>query len=206
MRSESDIAPNVHDALSQVRRLRGALLEKRLFRGYSGRARIVSGLAALAGAAALASDRLPETPAAWLGVWGAVLALALLLNYGGLLLWFLSPAGGARDLRMIRPAATALPALLTGAALTFALARAGAYDPLYGVWMACYGLAHLPYRTQLPRGNFSVGLFYLAAGVAALLAAPGLFHRPWAMGAVYFIGETAGGWALLTGRGEESEP
>ena len=205
MNSDSDIAPHVHDALSQVRRLRETVLEKRLFRGYSGRARIVSGLAALAGAAALDSGRLPETNAAWLGVWGAVLALALALNYGGLLLWFFSPSGGARDLRMIRPAATALPALLTGAALTVALVRIGALDLLYGTWMACYGLAHLPYRTQLPRANFLVGLGYLVAGGLALLAAPGLFRQPWAMGAVYFVGETAGGWALLIDRPEESD-
>ena len=45
----------------------------------------------------------------------------------------------------------------------------------------------------------------LAAGGLALLAAPGLFHRPWAMGIVYFTGETIGGWTLLTSRAEEPD-
>jgi len=188
---------DVQDALAQVRRMQDILQERRLFRGYSGWARLFSGGLALAGAAVLASGRVPATPRAHLAGWLAILALALAANYGALAWWFISPRGAHRRLALLAPAREALPPLALGGLLTLALARAGAVDLLFGAWMACYGLAHLPYRLTLPRANYLLGLGYCACG-AALLLAPGVrLLDPWPMGLIFFAGETVGGFVLL---------
>ncbi len=175
--------------------MRDALQERRQFRGYSGRARLFGGGLALACAVVLATHAVP--PKAHFRAWLIVLAMALAANYGALALWFCSREGAGRDRAALRPAADALAPLLLGGLLTFVLARAGAYDLLFGTWMCCYGLAHLPYRQTLPRLNFLVGLGYLTTGAACLLV-PGLgLLNPWPMGVVFFIGETTGGCALI---------
>ncbi|MCX6997664.1 MAG: hypothetical protein NTV49_11400 [Kiritimatiellaeota bacterium] len=190
-------AMDVQDALTQVRRMQDILLERRLFRGYSGRARLFSGGAALAAAVVLAAGRVPATPRAHLAAWLLILALALLANYGALAWWFFSPRGAGRKLAELTPARDALAPLALGGLLTLALIRAEATDLLFGVWMACYGLAHLPYRLTLPRANYLLGLGYLACG-AALLLAPGVrLLNPWPMGLIFFAGETIGGWVLI---------
>lgn len=186
---------DLHDALTQVRQMRDALQVRRQFRGYSGRARLFGGGLALACALVLANHTVP--PKAHFRAWLIVLALSLAANYGALLLWFFSREGAARDRSAVRPAYDALAPLAFGGLLTLALARAGAYDLLFGTWMCCYGLAHLPYRLTLPRLNFFVGLGYLAAGAACLLAPGAGLLNPWPMGVIFFVGETCGGLALI---------
>jgi hypothetical protein len=194
------IAHHIHDALDQVRRLQEVILERRGFRGFSGEARLVSGAAALLGAAVLASGRVPATPAAQLAGWGAVLAVALLANYGALAFWFLRDPARRRDLLALKPAVDVIPALAVGGGLTVALVHAGQYDLLFGTWMCGYGLSHTACRLSLPRANYWLGLGYLAAG-AACLVAPGLsFLNPWPMGLVFFAGETLGGAILIRDR------
>jgi hypothetical protein len=186
---------DLHDALTQVRQMRDALQERRQFRGYSGRARLFGGGLALACAVVLATHAVPAK--AHFRAWLIVLAMSLAANYGALLLWFFSREGAGRDRSAVRPAYDALAPLALGGLLTLALARSGAYDLLFGTWMCCYGLAHLPYRLTLPRLNFLAGLGYFAAGAACLvMPGPGLLN-PWPMGLVFFIGETIGGFALI---------
>jgi hypothetical protein len=186
---------DLHDALTQVRQMRDALQERRQFRGYSGRARLFGGGLALACAMVLGTHAAP--PKAHFRAWLIVLALSLAANYGALLLWFFSREGAGRDHSAVRPAYDALAPLALGGLLTLTLARAGAYDLLFGTWMCCYGLAHLPYRQTLPRLNFLVGLGYLAAGAACLLAPGAGLLNPWPMGVIFFVGETCGGFALI---------
>jgi len=187
---------DLHDALTQVRQMRDALQERRQFRGYSGRARLFGGGLALACALVLAKQA-PALPVVHFRAWLLVLVLALAANYGALLLWFLARDGADRARGALRPATDALAPLALGGLLTCALARAGAYDLLFGTWMGCYGLAHLPYRLTLPRLNFLVGLGYLAAGAACLLSPAGGLLHPWPMGLIFFTGETCGGFALI---------
>ncbi len=194
------IASHVHDALGQVRRLRGLILDRRAFRGYSGPARILAGMVALTGAAVLAILRFRDLPGAHLAGWACVLAVALALNYGALLRWFLRDPDCAQRLANLRPAIDALPALATGAALSLALVVHRDFDLLFGTWMVCYGLAHIPYRQSLPFGNYLVGLGYVGAGAVCLLW-PGLsFTNPWPMGLVFGVGEMTGGAILYLDR------
>ncbi len=190
------LAHHIHDALAQVQRLQALILEKRLFRGYSGIARLAGGLAALGATLVMASPRFPATPAAHLMGWAVVLLIALAVNYGLLMVWFSTLPANRRTLRELTPAFEAVPALAVGAGLSLALILHGAYDLLFGTWMGLYGLAHMPYRRSLPFANYLVGLFYLACG-AILLVWPGVaFTNPYPMGLVFGAGELAGGFVL----------
>lgn len=188
---------HIHDALAQVRRLQEIVLSRRFFQGYSGKARLLSGAAALLGAWILSRPGIPATPHAHLLGWLAVLGVALLLNYGALLHWIVTEPRVRQKPVILKPALDALPALCAGGALTVALVRCGQHDLLFGVWMALFGVAHLAYRQSLPGENYLVGLYYLAAGAACLLA-PGLrFANPWPMGLIFFTGELVGGTVLM---------
>lgn len=198
------IAHHIHDALGQVDRMRDLILERRRFRGYSGTARMIGGGVALAVTVILARVDALHTPLFQLAGWAVVLAAALALNYGGLAFWFFRRQGRPRSLSELRPALEVLPALAIGAVLSLALVLRGQYDLLFGVWMSLYGLAHMGYRHSLPGGIIEVGIFYQAAGMVCLLV-PGItFLNPWPMGLVFFVGETAGGWVLRSGKGQEA--
>lgn len=191
------IANHIHDALAQVRKLQEVILEKRQFKGYSGTARIFAGSIALAGAAVLASDLVPDNGPAQLKGWGAILFISLVANYGALVYWFLFDASVRRNAAKLKPAIDAIPALAVGAALTLSAVLRGEYETLFGTWMLLYGLAQVAYRKSLPIGIFVVGLCYILAGVLCLMVVPGFSSNPWPMGIVFFIGELAGGSILL---------
>jgi len=194
------IAHHIHDALAQVRALQELILEKRIFRGYSGRARIASGALALAAAGMLACGGVPPSARAHLLVWGMVLAAALLLNYGALAYSFCFDPAFQRNPRLLKPAADAVPPLLVGGGLSIALIAAGQWNLLFGTWMGLYGLAHTACRHSLPAGNYAVGLYYLAAGAICLLAPGVSFLNPWPMGIGFCAGELAGGLILIVTR------
>ncbi len=188
------------DALEQVRKLQELVLEKRQFKGYSGVARIISGFAALAAAALLASKRVPATPEVQLLGWGLVLGLALVVNYGALIYWFTIHPPDRNNLTLLRPVFDAVPSLAAGAILSIALILARQFNFLFGVWMMLYGLTHLTCRQFLPRENGWVGLFYLVSGAFCLLM-PGIsFLNPWPMGITFFAGEVVGGLVFLSYR------
>ena len=79
------IANHIHDALAQVRELQVKILEKQRFKGYSGRARILSGMIALAAAFLMSAAFFPMTHTAHLIGWGVVFLIGFVINYGALL-------------------------------------------------------------------------------------------------------------------------
>lgn len=200
------IANHIHDALDQVRRIREIILDRRQFRGWSGEARIASGFATLAGALALASGRLPAHPGVHLAVWGAVLVFALAANYGSLAWWFFRDPQRRRDLLALKPAVDVIPAYAAGGLVSLAAVLHGWYDVLPGLWMVFHGLAHTACRLSLPRANTAVGLAYVAAGAACLLAPGASFLNPWPMGLVFLVGESLGGAVLIRARREGDAP
>lgn len=190
------IANHIHDALSQVRRLQEVILERRAFRGYSGLARAAGGLAALVGAAVLSSRWIPPSPLAHLIGWGGVLAVALGINYGALLFWFLFDPEARREFLRLMPAVDAIPPLAVAAFLSLTLILHGQFNLLFGTWMCLYGLVHVPYRLSLPRANYGLGLYYIGCGTVCLLTPLGQFTHPWTMGIIFFLGEVSGGLLL----------
>ena len=205
------IANHIHDALAQVRLLQEFIMEKNLFKGYSGKARLMAGSTTLIGALILNSPRVPAEPWVHLAGWGIVLAISVIANYAALVYWFLFDERARRNPVMLKPALDALPALGVGAVLSLALILHGEFNLLFGVWMSCYGLAQVAYRNSLPKGIYGIGLFYLICGAAVLLSPCLSFTNPLPMGLVFFGGEMAGGWVLIQdhrktiGKEEESE-
>ena len=190
------IANHIHDAIGQVHRLQELVWSRRMFQGYSGLARLLSGSFALLGAAVLMTPLVPPTPRAHLIGWTCVLGAALVANYAALIYWVLFNAEVRRNPRLLKPAIDALPALLTGGVLSLALIIHGQVDLLFGTWMALYGLAQVAYRQSLPPLIYMVGLGYVAAGLVCLVT-PGVgITNPLPMGLVFFIGEWTGGIAL----------
>jgi hypothetical protein len=190
------IAGHIHDALAQVRKLQELILEKRSFRGYSGKARMVGAAVVLAGAIVMSCSWFPRANMAHLIAWGSVLGAALVLNYGALFIWFLFNPQIKRNVAMLVPAIDAVPALAIGAILSLALIIKGEFDFLFGVWMCLYGLAHVSYRQSLPPANYAVGTYYMLCGTICLLWPEFSFLNPWPMSIVFFVGELAGGYIL----------
>lgn len=129
--------------------------------------------------------------------WGIVLVIALGVNYGALALWFWCDPQVHRNPSHLLPAGDAIPALLAGGMISYALLRAGTLGPLFGVWMCCYGLAHVAHRASLPRANYLLGWFYLFCGGVLFLRGNPSFLNPWPMGMIFFIGELLGGITLI---------
>lgn len=199
------IANHIHDAMGQVRRMQELVLAKQRFKGYSGKARATGGVFAFVGAYVMSRPEFPADPWWHLGAWAVVLTLAMVVNYSGLVLWFLFDPVVQRDFKQLKPVADALPALAIGAVFSLALVLHGQFDLLCGAWMCLYGLVHMAYSRSLPKIHFYVGIFYMLCGSYVLLA-PGLsFVNPWAMGFVFGVGEIAGGIILYRNRMEEME-
>jgi hypothetical protein len=190
----------VDEALDRLNRVQALVESARRFRGYSGGARLASGVLAVAAAAVMAGSSFPASPPAHLAGWAVVLASALALNYGALALWFLFSRDAGRRWQRLAPALEAVPALAVGALLSVALVVRGQYDLLFGSWMCLYGLAHFPYRFSLPAGIRLVAVFYLGAGVMCLLVPAVAFTDPWPMGLVFGVGETCAAAVLYRAR------
>ncbi len=192
------IANHIHDALGQVRRLQELVLARRHFRGYSGKARLFCAMAVLIGTLVMSSSKFPVTPQAHLVGWGIVMMVALFASYAALALWFLFDPQSGRNLRALKPAVDAVPALAVGAILSVALIVRHNYDLLPAVWMMLYGLAQTAYRQSLPIGIWFVGLGYIACGVIYLTIPQVSVTTPFPMGIVFFTGELIGGWIMLS--------
>lgn len=190
------IANHIHDALRQVQELRHKILEKQRFKGYSGRARALSGTIALLAAACLSFSTIPHSLPAHLVAWYVVFMLSVLLNFGAIIYWFLFDPAAGRDPKRLRPVIDVLPPLAVGAILTFVLVIDGRYEYLFGTWMCLYGLANLAGRHTLPRHIAWIGLYYIAAGALNLTLLRQPFLNPWPMGIVFFIGEWVSGMIL----------
>lgn len=190
------ISAQIHQALSQVKELQQAILDKQRFKGYSGRARAISGSLALLAAFVMSSSRFPQTENAHISGWGLVFLLGLLLNFGVLVHWFLFNPGVKRDIRKLKPTIDAFPSFFVGGVLTIVMIYNNQYHFLFGTWMCLFGLANLSSRHVLPRKIWAVGLFYILCGTVFLLLPHISIQNPWPVGIVFFIGEWAGGIVL----------
>jgi hypothetical protein len=192
----------VQEALRQVQELKQKILEKQRFKGYSGRARAMSGTIALFAAMVLASPYWPDTPRAHLAGWAAVFFLACLLNFGAILYWYVREPSAKQEMRRLRPLIDTLPPLLVGGVMTAGLIRQELWSWLVPVWMALFGLANLASRHVLPHTISIVGWYYILAGGILLLLGPPSFLNPWPMGIIFFAGEWMGGIALHFDQGK----
>jgi hypothetical protein len=156
-------------AVADLRFIRETMEGASAFTTISGVGLTVIGVTAL-GAGILAGR---TADAQWLGIWVAEAILALGIGV-------LSTARKTRAARLpllagpLRKFAIALAApLLVGAVLTIALARAGAYEVLAGVWLMLYGSGLLTGGAFSIRLVAMMGASFLALGVVTTLAPGG---------------------------------
>jgi hypothetical protein len=99
---------------------------------------------------------------------------------------------GLADEMILAAAEQLLPAMVTGALLTFVLMR---FAPeslwmLPGLWQIVLSLGAFASCRSLPPPLFAVGVWYLATGLACLAFASGEHaFSPWAMGLPFGIGQ-----------------
>lgn len=112
----------------------------------------------------------------WLGIWLVAAAIAFALG-AAMMAREAAQSGHARYLGPVRKFLLCLcPALLTGAALTFVLWRAGATGLIPGVWLLLYGCAVLSASTvtiaRTMRLICIMGALFMLLGVLAFAAPP----------------------------------
>jgi hypothetical protein len=155
-------------ALEHLRFIRGAMTRASSFTAVPGWGQVAMGLSALPAAAIAARQ---PSDARWLAVWIAEAFVAMAIGFAAL-------AGKARRLRqpMLTGAgrrfafAFALP-VVAAALLTAALADAGQYGALPGLWLLLYGVA------VAAGGAFAVPIVPIMGGCFMALGAAGLFLR-----------------------------
>jgi len=184
-RLRSDDRPPValHDrAMDNLRYIRETMERSGAFTHVSGMGVVASGLVALGAAAIALGTRSDFT---WLAVWlgAAVLSFAL----STLLMARKSHAEGVSLLSGPgrRFAWSMTPALLAGAALTWALARGGLFDLLPGTWLLLYGASVVTGGSYSVRPVPVMGVGFMLAGALALISPP-------AWGDAYMAGSFGG--------------
>ncbi len=192
------IAQHVHQALAQVRELKVRIIEQQRFKGYSGRARMVGGALAVTTALTLNLAFFLDNNWARVTGWGILFILAIIVNYGALVKWFLFDPEVSRDVKKLNPALDLIPSIFVGGILTFAFLQQGQHDLLFGMWMCLFGIMNLISRRVLPGKIVWVGIFYISVGSVLLLIGSD-FTNPWPMGITFFLGEFMGGYILENG-------
>jgi hypothetical protein len=156
-------------AMDNLRYIRETMERSASFTHVSGMGGVATGLIALgaAGLAAGASSR-----AAWLGTW--LVAAALSFAAALPLMARKSHAEGVSLLSgpARRFAWSMIPALLAGAALTAALARAELFDLLPATWLLLYGASVITGGSHSVRPVPLMGAGFMLAGALALVSPP----------------------------------
>ncbi len=191
---------SIRQALTQVQEIHQRVIDRQQFKGFSGTARIVSGGIALGGSLILNSEIIIKTELSHFVGWCIIGAIAMVLNYGAILYWFLFDPQVERNYRKLKPTAEVMPPLLIGAVLSIVMTRADLYQYLFGLWMCMFGLCNLAVSHALPRPIGLVGIYYIVYGVAFLLIPYDSFLSPIPMGIIFFVGEFVGGIILNTDR------
>jgi hypothetical protein len=201
----------LQEALSEIHSIRNQVARGTEFRGYGPASIAVSGLLALAVAAAQAEWTAKHANTdlmLWLMVWTGTAAVALLLTAVETFARARRVhVGFARE--MVQSAAEQfLPAVMVGFLLTVVLTQVARQEcwMLPGLWELIFSLGIFASCKFLPRQMFAVGVWYLAAGLfclAALSSARTL--SPWAMGIPFGVGQLLVAAVLQFGYGDALE-
>ena len=191
-------------ALADIAEVRERLGGVQRFKGYSGLAALISaGVALTAGvvqwllvpAVASAHDgRL------YFAIWFACCAASVVVNYSAIAHWDVNDATARERWQTATVGFAILPALVLGAAVSFALLRSNLFAFLPGIWFGCYGVGLIASRTMLPRAVVPVCVAFLAAGVALLFAPPAIALAPWVLASGFGAGQAIIGTIVIRDR------
>ena len=195
-------------ALADITAIRSQLARGTEFRGYGPATVAATGLLALL-AAALQALYLPDpaaAPLAYLALWVGMAALAALLTAAEMIARTRRVHGGLADEMLYAAVEQFIPAGVAGTLITVVIYR---YAPqalwmLPGLWQIVFSLGVFASCRSLPRGMFAVGVWYLAAGLAALALGGSAPYSPLAMAVPFGIGQLLMAFVLYraTGAGD----
>lgn len=191
-------------ALAGIAEVRERLGQVQRFKGYSGLAAVTSGVFAIA-AGVVQWLLVPAVTTAhdgrlYFAIWFACCAASVVVNYSAIAHWYVNDATARERWQTASVGFAILPALLLGAALSFALLRAGIFALLPGVWFGCYGVGLIASRTMLPRAVVPVCIAFLITGALLLFAPPALALAPWVLAGGFGCGQIAIGVMVMRDR------
>ena len=181
-------------ALTDIRAMKSQLARGTEFRGYGPATFAVTSVLALT--AAWTQARWIDDPAnnllVYVGLWAATAILSAIIIGIEVVTRSRRVHSGLADEMVLAAAEQLLPAMVTGALLTFVVIRfapQGAWM-LPGLWQIVLSLGVFASCRTLPAPLFAVGIWYLATGLACLAFASGEHaFSAWAMGAPFGIGQ-----------------
>jgi hypothetical protein len=195
-------------ALADIAEVRERLGHVQRFKGYSGLAAAISGVLAPAAGVVqwliVPSIRTSHDGHLYFAIWFACCAASMVVNYGAIAHWYVNDATARERWQTTTVGFAILPALVLGAAFSFALLRADLFTFLPGVWYGCYGVGLLASRTMLPRTVLPIAAAFLAAGIGLLFASPAIALSPWTLAIGFGAGQIAIG--ILVMREREGQP
>lgn len=188
------MAVQLSEALSQIGEIRSQVERAGVFRGYRSVPTAVSGLIAWgAGVAqwALIADPLREI-GAYLAIWVSAALLCVLAAGWEIVFRYQRTVSETERARTRQAVGQFVPCLVAGGLVTAVVLSSApsATWLLPGLWSVFFSLGIFASLRVLPRGIVSVGLFYLAWGLAVLAWGQGESAlRPWLMAVPFGCGQ-----------------
>lgn len=199
----------VRRALADLAEVRGRIVTVQRFDGYSGNAAIASGAVACAvGFAQMALCPFPSTlldKQRYLAIWLTCLGVALVINYGAILVWRTRNHNALADVQMRNVGMSIFPAVAAGGVITAALVMRGLYDLLPGMWCAIYALGLFASRSQVPREVVYVAIAFGAAACVLLFLHGAAPLAWWIMPLAFGGGQITIGSLVLSEAGREQK-
>jgi hypothetical protein len=195
--------PDVREALSEIRSIRGHMARYVEFRGYGPFTLASTGVLALVIALLqkVWAVNLEREPERFLAMWISVAAVSLTL-IGIETFARARRIHSVLAMQMLHAAVEQfLPAIVAGILLTAVLARVAPQSlwMLPGLWQIMFSLGVFASCRFLPTGTFWVGVWYLATGMACLAIGPDVPASPWEMGIPFGVGHLLVAGVLLFG-------
>lgn len=195
--------PDLREALSEIRSIRGHMARYTEFRGYGPLTLASTGVLAIviASMQRLWAVDLEHEPARFLAMWIGAAAVSLTC-IGIETVMRARRIHSDLALEMLSSAVEQfLPAIVAGILLTAVVARAAPQSlwMLPGLWQMLFSLGVFASCRFLPRGTFWVGVWYLATGMACLAIGPDVRASAWEMGIPFGVGHLTVAGILLLG-------
>jgi len=180
-------------ALADITAIRSQMARGTQFRGYGPATVAATGLLALL-AATLQALYLPQpgaAPLAYLALWVGMAVVAVILTGAEMVARTRRVHGGLADEMLYAAAEQYIPAGVAGTLTTVVIYRYApqALSLLPGLWQIIFSLGVFASCRSLPRGMFAVGIWYLAAGLAALAISGTAPFSPLAMAIPFGAGQ-----------------
>jgi hypothetical protein len=191
----------VSRALADLEEVRSRLAAVQRFRGLSGGAAIISGIAAMiAGFAQWLLAAHPSSDAdgmRYVSIWSACLACSLAINYGAILWWLAKNWSVRSRVQLKTVGMTILPSIVAGGLFTAVFVLRGELGLLPGMWCLCYALGLIASRAMAPPGIGWVAALFAGTGASLLFAQGNNALAWWVMPATFGLGQLVIGLLVM---------